>query len=196
MCCNPWGHKELDATGWLNNNILGLRSKAVINGVQSTHTRKLEHSHPAVDKWDPSCLDPTYLSGPFFYLPWSDCLPACQVPSYLWNTLCDTASSSGTPLFPTIIPLSLPCSFPTDFHPQSYLQKVSLASQIHHSLNSLPHYSDVFYIICLHTRQKASWRQACTDLITLSLHYLQSLAQCMTHIQKLYIEWNEWMLIH
>ena len=37
MCCSPWGPKELDTTGWLNNN-----NNNLIHKVTRERTRKFQ----------------------------------------------------------------------------------------------------------------------------------------------------------
>ena len=44
-CCRPWGHKELDTTGRLNNNHLPLRLTCP-RGRMKGHSRLLQKSRP------------------------------------------------------------------------------------------------------------------------------------------------------
>ena len=53
MCCSPWGYKELDTTGPLNNYnpklLLGLVSGAIFTGLQKDLLDELSHCLSSVD---------------------------------------------------------------------------------------------------------------------------------------------------
>ena len=53
-CCSPWGHRESDTTGWLNNNINGLQAMVLdeLNTMQWLCLEKEMVTHSSVLAWE------------------------------------------------------------------------------------------------------------------------------------------------
>ena len=195
MCCSPWGHKELEATGWLNNNILGLRSKAIINGAQSTHPHPNWSIH--IQQWTNGTLHAlillTSLAPSFTSCDQTVFQPAkfpltSEIPFAMLLLL--VGHSTSPPSYPFLYLFPFPQIFILRATSRKPLWLAKSITPLTHRLITV-----MSSTLSDSTLDRKLYEDK-TDLITLSLRYLQSLAQCMTHIQKFYIEWNGWTLIH